>query len=356
MRDTFGPTYTDADGKTVAVTTGLPGTWLVGRLKKNGSVSRVKSDRLPVVENRLEAERVLVPALAKYAADHGWAAVVDALPAEDAEVLPAEAAPAAAAVELDDYGQRVVNLHVAAEHHASAAVYCAAAAGAVALVRKKKLGWGKGFQKWKENLTLPDGSTISVRTVENYMNLAKIMAERLALLLADGANTQHVAYLQDSANEHVNNSKALSKTRNAQTTALELLAGFDPASLDDLRHAAIAEAVREVTSEQNLSQLYFDWGIAKAPYRPTGGDHGGGARRHELCQDKDAYKRDMAMMAAKDIDSAMSRAVFDLRQFVLVGKRHGHLSYTIVQDLIKSLDAHRMCIKDVMDELKKVRG
>jgi len=162
------------------------------------------------------------------------------------EVLPAVA-------EQDEYAKRVVKLHVAAGQHASAAVYCAAAAGAVMLQKKKALGWGKGFTKWKETLVLQDGMKISPRTADNYIALAKEMDARIKLLQAKEPNSPLVGNLPEGQFR-----KSLAKLPEGQVSTLQLLADFDPAEVNNLRREAIVQAVRQVTNEQSLMALYED--------------------------------------------------------------------------------------------------
>jgi len=154
----------------------------------------------------------------------------------------------------DEFTERVVNFHVAASQHASAAVLCAAAAGAVMIQKKHTLGHGRGFTKWKESLVLPDGQRISPRTADKYIALAKQMDEKLKLLMAKTPNSHLGANLPKG-----------------QVSPIQLLAAFDPTQANDLRQAAMAEAVREVTNAESLTQLYWAWGIVKQSVR-TGGD------------------------------------------------------------------------------------
>jgi len=155
----------------------------------------------------------------------------------------------------DAHAERVVNFHLAGKAHASAAVFCAAAAGAVMLQKKKELGHGKGFQDWKKNLCLPDGTPISLRTADNYLALAKQMVERIKAL----PKTQRVAFLPPGAN-----TKAIAKA-DAATSMVETLASFDPAKTEELRQQALESALQEITAGQFLTQLYFDWGIMRPP-------------------------------------------------------------------------------------------
>jgi hypothetical protein len=167
------------------------------------------------------------------------------------EVLPparkGKSTAVAVVTPADEYAARVVAFEVSAEQHASAAVYCAAAAGAV-MIQKKAVAAHGEFLPWLEKLRLPDGRYIQVRTAQNYMRLAEEMAERILSM----PNTKRVSYLGKGDTD-------------GKTSVLELLAKLDSSKADELHRSAIAEAVREITSESNLRQLYFDWGICKKP-------------------------------------------------------------------------------------------
>jgi len=164
---------------------------------------------------------------------------------EEPEVVKDEFAVDLARSAQDEYARRVVNFHVAAEQHASCAVYCAAAAGAVMIQKKKVTPHGR-FTPWLRSLVLPDGRCIGLRTAQNYMTLAREMEARIKLL----AKTKRVSFLPE---------KALKSGK----SMMELLADFDPTKTHELRNAAIADAVKEVTGEQTLRQLYFSWDIVK---------------------------------------------------------------------------------------------
>jgi len=162
----------------------------------------------------------------------------------------------------DEYAERVAMLHTAAEQHASASVLCAAMAGAV-MIQKKKAGKHGEFLPWLNKLILPDGRRIAVRTCQNYMKLAEQMATRIKAL----PNTQLDAYLIGQPKE------AKITQKNSVSSIVSLLASIDPTKANDLRHEAIADALKEISDEQTLSQLYFDWGICKSNARAKrGGD------------------------------------------------------------------------------------
>lgn len=166
------------------------------------------------------------------------------------EVLPA------VKVKQDEHATRVADLHLAAEQHASMAVYCAAVAGAVMLQKKKLLGHGRGFQKWKSELVLADGRRICVRTAEKYMALTKQMVAHIKILQKSPESNTHLrAYLTDGAEG-----------------TLEVMARFDPTKVKQFQRAAVAQAMKQVANEQTLQQLYFAWGITKEPGK-LGGHH-----------------------------------------------------------------------------------
>jgi len=183
----------------------------------------------------------------------------------DVEVMPAE--------RTDEHAERFVNFHTAGQQHASAAVYCAAAAGAVAAQKKRSCQHG-AFMPWVKALALPDGRTVGVRTVQRYMALAAEMAERIrALPVSERVNflpasqIRHgVSHLPDQENEH--SVSVLAREDLPATSVMELLASFDPTKTHELTNSAIARAVGQIAGEDTLSQLYFDWGIVRE--RKTG--------------------------------------------------------------------------------------
>jgi len=232
MRDTFGPTYKDKNGKTVAVTTGLPGTWLVGRLKPNGSVSRIKSDRLPVVDSRLEAERVLIPALAKYAADHGWqceneqAIEPEVLPAEPAETKPAGRANILAIAPERTIAERAAV--IADYHNAAATAYAQSAmyallCGFELLAAKAQVAHGK-WEPW-----VGENCPFSPVTAWRYMEAAKRKFKAIP-------NLSHVK---------------------------DFALGMSPLDLPDERRTQLIEAVKEATDNQTWRQLGLELGFFK---------------------------------------------------------------------------------------------
>jgi hypothetical protein len=175
-----------------------------------------------------------------------------ALRTEPAEVLPPEGAVPAV---RDEWAERVAKFHAAAEQHAGAAVYCAAAAGAVMLQRKKVIDHGR-FLPWVRGLSLPDGRKINERTSRRYMALAREMAERIKAL----PKGTRVSVLPEGASGRA-------PKLDSQQSILEVLASFDPFRVNELRQEAMAAAMKQVTGEQTLRQLYFDWGICREPAR-----------------------------------------------------------------------------------------
>lgn len=163
---------------------------------------------------------------------------------ETPEVLP-PVKDNAVAVVVDEYATRVGYLHHAAQQHANASVLCAAIAGAVMHAKKMVCKHGE-FTTWLE--TVAEANGITARTCRNYMAVADEMTTRLKAL----PKRKRVSFLGDG-----------SDSPDSKRPLLQLLADMNPANLDELRAAAVAEAVREVTNDQTLRQLYFDWGIMK---------------------------------------------------------------------------------------------
>jgi hypothetical protein len=169
----------------------------------------------------------------------------------------------------DDMASRVVTLHTLASQCASMAVYCAAAAGAVMLCKKKTLKHGQ-FLPWVSNIRLANGSPLGDRTAQRYMQLADEMVARIKAL----PNTTRVSYLGEGA-----------------ASCLETLAAFEPTKLDDLRNHAVAELVSKATNEKGLRQLYFDWGIMKEP-----GKLGGKYHPRKQYTDEEIEAKDMELL------------------------------------------------------------
>ena len=173
----------------------------------------------------------------------------------EGELLPpAKVKADALAVVADDYAVRVGELHQAAQQHATASVLCAAIAGAIMHAKKKSVKHGE-FMPWLQ--TVMDENDMSQRTCYNYMSLADEMAARLKAL----PNTTRGLLGGGSA------------PADGKRSLLQLLADLNPAELDSDQARLVASAVREVTNDQTLRQLYFDWGIMKNKTATrTGGD------------------------------------------------------------------------------------
>lgn len=168
-------------------------------------------------------------------------------------------------VGFDEAAEKVIGLHLAAEHHAAAAVWCAAAAGAVMLQKKAELGHGNGFTEWKQNLMLPDGRKLSAPTADRYIALADQMAVRLKLYFSENPNSSLMRNLTDVTNLSQSERSALLQPGRRADCQLELrlLAMLDSATPDAADGEEIRNIVHEVTSGYSLTQLYFDWGILK---------------------------------------------------------------------------------------------
>jgi hypothetical protein len=164
-------------------------------------------------------------------------------------------ADAVAVVAPDAYAVRVGQLHEAAQQYANASVLCAAIAGAVMHQKKKSVKHGE-FGDWIE--ALADEVGISRRTCTSYMALADEMAARLKELPKGKRVSFLGAELEDGATKR---------------PILQLLADLNPADLGSEQALLVADAVRDVTNDQTLRQLYFDWGIMKDKSGTrTGGD------------------------------------------------------------------------------------
>jgi len=181
----------------------------------------------------------------------------------------------------DDYAERVGNLHWMARQHAELAVYCAAAAGAVMLAKKKTLTHGH-FLPWLATVKLQDGKEIGQRTAYNYMALATGIAERFRAMPAPQRTKLLSANLNnDGANQpnyppegNLQPGFKFGDQADPALPVLEILASLKPGNVEDYRMAIVRELMRTITNGENLKQLYFDWGIMKAPaqiggYHPT---------------------------------------------------------------------------------------
>ncbi len=118
------------------------------------------------------------------------------------------------------------NWHFAAQHHAQLAVICAARSGAELNKIKAQCKQGDWQKVVKE---LP----FSADTAKRYRDLATQLEGRLQEL--------------------------------GSGDAFDLLLLPEPENLTDPIYAEQLEQINQVTGEQTLRQLYFDWGIVKPP-------------------------------------------------------------------------------------------
>jgi hypothetical protein len=122
--------------------------------------------------------------------------------------------------------QASVQWHNAAQQHAQFAVICAARAGAELNQLKEKCGHGE----WQEIVAqLP----FSRQTSDKYRALATELESRLQAI--------------------------------GKADVFEILELPEPAMLAEPEYAKQIEQINEVTGEQTLRQLYFDWAIVKQP-------------------------------------------------------------------------------------------
>ena len=131
---------------------------------------------------------------------------------------------------------KVERLHQVAIQHSRIAIYCAACCGQELIRRKKEIGHG-GWMQFLKVLPFSD------QTARNYMDLAAKWQQRLGQI------------------------------PNAFGISDEMLLEGSKSSIIELSadHATeIAEATSQAVGETTLRQLYFDWGIVKAPHRPGG--------------------------------------------------------------------------------------
>lgn len=170
--------------------------------------------------------------------------------AQPPEVLPAKRVKTnVQLVEHLSADEPVVKYHLAAERCGTLSVWCAAMAGAEILKKKKELGHGNGYRRWKE--TLP----FSLATSHNYESLAKQLEQRLSALPA----TELAELLP-----------AVAEAQQNTGNTLALLNLPSPMDVFDPSHERIAKVIRHVTSEKTLTQLYFDWEIIAQPKKPGG--------------------------------------------------------------------------------------
>ena len=145
--------------------------------------------------------------------------LVEAAKAEFAEILPA-----------------VERWHAMAIRHSRIAIWCAACCGQELIERKKQIGHG-GWQKFIK--VMPFGLT----TAQKYMDLAEEWKTRTG---------------------QIPTTVGISSGNRAKLLTGEVM------DLDATDIAQITEEVVGQVGETTLRQLYFDWGICKAPHRPGG--------------------------------------------------------------------------------------
>jgi hypothetical protein len=127
--------------------------------------------------------------------------------------------------------------HIMAVRHSRIAIWCAACCGHELLIRKKEIGHG-GWMKFIKVLSFSDD------TARRYMDLAVEWKARVGQI-------PHAV-------------------RNLE--ANNILAAGSRAFIDlpESEIKEISEATTQAVGETTLRQLYFDWGICKAPYHPGG--------------------------------------------------------------------------------------
>lgn len=172
------------------------------------------------------------------------------------EVVPKKGA-IQKSVERDTLACRVIALHTEAKRFAALAVYCAAAAGATMLMRKREMLHGE-FGEWLEQFGAEDCMGLTARTCQKYMRLALEMTERIKGL---PKNEPAGSFLPE----------AVSK-RDPDEAILEGLSRLDPFKAKDIQVQRLVDLIGKVTEGLSLRQLYFDWGIVQKPQEgtPTG--------------------------------------------------------------------------------------
>lgn len=209
--------------------------------------------------------------------------LVEAAKAEFAEILPA-----------------VERWHAMAVRHSRIAIWCAACCGQELLTRKKEIGHG-GWMKFLKVLPFSDD------TARRYMDLAVEWKERTGQI-------PHTVRNLDSAT---------------------LLAGGSRTfiDLDDSQIQEIAEQTERTVGETTLRQLYFDWGICKAPHRPGGKMGKGGPH---------------PTPTAEEIEATYSEAWRDLVEQVTEHARR-QKTHLLLKD--GELEAHRAGLAYALAEL-----
>jgi hypothetical protein len=210
-------------------------------------------------------------------------ALVAAAKAEFAEILPA-----------------VERWHAMAIRHSRIAIWCAACCGQELIERRKGIGHG-GWLKFVN--VLPFG----IDTARKYMELAEEWKFRTGQIpTAIGISSENRAKLISGEVIELQPSDILS----------------------------LSEEVVGKVGETTLRQLYFDWGICKAPARP-----GGNVRKG----DKGVHTLTVEEIHATCAETWV-RMVEELTE-------HGRRQKTFVHLTDGEIAAHREGLKRVLDEL-----
>lgn len=134
----------------------------------------------------------------------------------------------------------VEHWHKMAVRHSRIAIWCAACCGGELIKRKKEIGHG-GWMKFIQVLPFSD------ETARKYMDLAVEWEKRTGQIpTAVGISSEKL---------------------------LEGVSG-STVELTSEQVVEISEATTQAVGEKTLRQLYFDWGICKAPYHPGGNMRG----------------------------------------------------------------------------------
>jgi len=126
--------------------------------------------------------------------------------------------------------------HLMAVRHSRLAIWCAACCGHELMLRKKEIGHG-GWMKFIQVLPFSD------ETARKYMDLAVEWKDRVG---------------QIPTTVGISGGQFLEGVKNSTI------------ELSPEQFTEITEATNQAVGETTLRQLYFDWGICKAPYHPGG--------------------------------------------------------------------------------------
>jgi hypothetical protein len=139
----------------------------------------------------------------------------------------------------------VEHWHQLAVKHSRIAIWCAAVCGAELIKRKDEIGHG-GWMKFVKALSF------SHDTASRYMVLAEEWESRIGQI-------PHACGISSE----------------------KLLGGVNSSTIELNAEQIwrLTEATTQAVGEKTLRQLYFDWGICKAPYHPGGNMRGDGAGR-----------------------------------------------------------------------------